>query len=321
MTVPKHYGGGGSDEVSHVLTLMEIAKGSASAGGLLVWNNSLYCYLLLRHGSEEQKQRYLPLSRSGEKPGCLALSGETRLEELQAPTAVNGGELCIHGGGSVFPCGVPYGMVLARSEDGISSSLLIVDLETPAGLRKTPAYDRGGLFVSGVAEMVFEHAPVGAVLCRGQDTVELEMGFRRESWLGVGALAAGIGYGCLEDALEVVLNAQGYGPVSQVTEWKLADMAVELEASELLLLKAAWLKDRGKSYEKEAASAKLFAAAAAVKAASEGLQVVGGKDPERRVSLDRRLRDAGQCQAYYGTGEQLDVVVADHVSRGRITAS
>ena len=88
-----------------------------------------------------------------------------------------------------------------------------------------------------------------------------------------------------------------------------------------MVLKAAWLKDHGKGYEKEAAGAKAFAAQAAVKAADEGLQIVATGEPRRRISIEKRLRDAEMCQRYYSTREQLGFVTADHLGRGRITES
>lgn len=321
LNVPEQYGGGGRDEVSHVLALMEVAKGNASAGGLLVWNNSLYCFLVLRHGTEEQKRRYLPLSLSGEKPGCLVLLGDGGPGEISTSMAADGKG--IQGGGSFFPCGVPYGIAPVLSRDRTSATFMIIDLESSTGLRRGEPLEQEGIFVSGIAETVFEHAPVGAdaVLGSADDLSELLQGILREAWLGVGALAAGIGRGALEEVLRVVRKEQGAGRVSQVTEWKVADVGVEMEASELLVVKAAWLKARGKHYEKEAAAAKAFAAAAAVKASSEGLQILGNTDPGRRPFLEKHLRGAGMCQAYYGTQDHLGFVAADPLSRGRITAS
>ena len=323
MCVPETYGGGGRDEVSHVLTLMEISKGSASAGGLLVWNNSLYCASILRYGKEEQKRKYLPLSISGEKPGCFVLVDNGTPGDVRTRLVANGGAWHIHGEGSFFPCGMTYGIAAALPHDGTSVSLMIVDLQDSVGVRRREAFERGGIFFSGIAETLFDQVRISAaeILCRGDEVDNPLRCMLRESWLGVGSLAAGIGQGTLEEVLEFVRGKQGSGQVSQVVEWKLADMGADLEASELLVLKAAWLKDHGKSYEKEAAGAKAFAAQAAVKAADEGLQIVATGEPRRRISIEKRLRDAEMCQGYYSTREQLGFVTADHLGRGRITES
>ena len=323
MTAPEKYGGGGMDEVSHVLTLMEISRGSASAGGLLVWNNCLYCSSILRYGKEEQKRKYLSLSISGEKLGCFVLVDTGATGEGCARLVANGGDWRIHGGGSFFPCGMPYGIAAALSQEGTTVSLVIVDLENSVGLRRGEALERGGIFFSGIAETLFERLRISAeeVLCCGDEAEDPLRYTLRESWLGVGSLAAGIGQGSLGEVLDFARAKQGSGQVSQVMEWKLADMGADLEASELLVLKAAWLKDHGKGYEKEAAGAKAFAAQSAVKAAVEGLQIVGSRDPGRRKSLEKRMRDAEMCQVYYSTREQLGFVTADYLSRGRIMES
>jgi butyryl-CoA dehydrogenase len=319
MTVPEEYGGAGRDELSHVLAIIEVSKRSASAGGLLVWNNSLYSSCILKHGSEEQKRKYLPLSVSGEKPGCLVLLESGTPANIRCKAVESGKDLTVHGEG-FFPCGIQYGIAAAVSRDGKSVYFMIVDLENSAGIRRGSASEKGSIFLSGIAEAVFEGARIAgdAILRAGSDALQAIL---QESWLALGALASGIGRGTLEDSLEIARNEQGSGTLSQIAEWKLADMGVELEASELLVLKAAWLKERGKKYEKEAAAAKRFSVEAAVKASSESILALGGKDPGRRISIEKRMRDAGLCQVYYGTRDQLDFAVARQMGRGRITDS
>ena len=323
MTVPKEYGGAGKDEVSHVLTLMEISKGSGSAGGVLVWNNSLYCSSILKYGKEGQKRKYLSLAASGEKPGCFVVLGNGTPGDLRTSIVANGGDWRIRGEGSVFPCGLTYGIAAAVSHDGTSVTYVIIDLESSAGLRREESIEKGGIFFSGIAETLFENVRVSseAILCGQDEVTNLIPSTLRESWLGVGALAAGIGQGTLEEVLDFVRTRHGSGQISQVVEWKLADMGVELEVSELLVLKAAWLKDHHKSYDKEAAGAKAFASEAAVKASLEGLQILGNRDPRRRISIEKRMRDAEMCRIYYSTRERLGFVVADHLCQGRMTES
>jgi alkylation response protein AidB-like acyl-CoA dehydrogenase len=323
MTVPGKYGGGGRDEVSHVLTIMEVSRKSASAGGLLVWNNSLFCLSVLRYGSEEQKRKYLSLSLSGEKPGCFVLLGSDTPRDIRIRLVAEGGDWRIRGEGCFFPCGIPLGIVAALSPERNSVSFIIIDLENSADLRRGETFERGGVFLSGIAETIFENARItsDAVLSSGDDGTNPIQSALLESWLGLGALAAGIGRGTLDDVLDFARNERGSGRVSQVAEWKLADMGVELDASELLVMKAAWLKDHGKQYEKEAAAAKAFAAEVALRGSFEGLQILGNSDPGRRISIKKRMRDAEMCQVYYGTREKLDFVVAEHLGRGKITDS
>ena len=317
MTVPGEYGGGGRDEVSHVLALMEISKGSASVGGFVAWNNALYCFPLLKYGTEEQKRKYLFPCAAGEKPGSFALLGNNRLTVV-----ADRGEWVVNGEGSFFPCGFSCGIVPAASQGGNGLVSIIIDLERPAGLRRGEPLEKGGIFLSGIAEMIFENARVKAADRLGTEddgNIHLQA-VLQEAWMGVGALAAGIGQGSLEEALNFVGKEKGPGSISQAMEWKLADMAVDVEAARLFVLKAAWLKDRGKVYEKEAASAKVFAAGAAVRAACEGLEILADKNPGRRASMEKRMRDAKMCGVYYGTSEEASFVVAGHIiGRARMT--
>jgi len=323
MTVPVRYVGGGRDEVSHVLTLMEISRKSAAAGGLLVWNNSLFCFSVLRYGSEEQKKKYLSLSVGGEKPGCLVLIGSRASADIATRVSADGGDWRIVEGGCYLPSGIPHAIVAALSHERKALSLMIIDTENMEGLRRGEIFDSDGIFSSGVEEISFENARVAddAILCGEDDGSDPIQCILQESWLGMGALAAGIGRGTLEDVVDFARREKDSGRVSQVAEWKMADMSVELDASELLVLKASWLKDKGKPYEKEAAAAKAFSARAAVRGAVEGLQIFGNRGPGTRVSIEKRMRDAEACQVYYGTREHLDLVVAEHMGRGTITDS
>lgn len=315
MTVPREYGGGGRDEVSHVLALMEVSQGSASVGGFLAWNNALYCFPLLKHGTEQQKRQYLVPCAAGEKTGSFALIGNALSGTNRFTAVADGEEGLVNGEGSFFPCGLSFGIAPAASQEGNGPVSIIVDLERTAGLRRGEALEKGSIFFTGIAEAIFENAPVrGEDLLGGGDDGSIHIQtVLREAWMAVGALAAGIGKGSLEDALNFFRNKQGHGSISQTMEWKLADMAVDVEAARLFVLKAAWLKDQGKTYEKEAASAKVFAAGAAVRASCDSLEVLGDKNPGGRPGMEKRMRDAKMCQVYYGTSEEAGFVVADHV--------
>lgn len=322
MTVPQEYGGGGKDEVSHVLALMEVSRESAAAGGVLAWNNSLYCFPLLKWGTVEQKRKFLLPCATGEKTGSFALIGPTFSGTNRFTELTTAGEGLVNGEGSFLPSGVSLGIVPARLQQDDRPVALMVDLERAGGLRRGEALERGGIFFSGIAETVFDNRRVEAVdLMGGRDGGQaLLQSILRESWMAVGALAAGIGEGSLKEALRAVEREKGRGSISQSVEWKLADMAVETEAARLFVLKSAWLKDQGKNYEREAASAKIFASGAAVRASCESLEILGDGNPGRRPSMERRVRDAEMCRVYYGTSGEAGFVVADHViGQARVT--
>jgi alkylation response protein AidB-like acyl-CoA dehydrogenase len=322
MTVPQEYGGSGKDEVSHVLALMEVSRESAAVGGVLAWNNSLYCFPLLKCGTVEQKRKFLFPCATGEKTGSFALIGSTFSGTNRFTALTTAGEGLVNGEGSFFPRGVSFGIVPALFQQDDCPAALIVDLERAEGLRRGETLEQGGIFFSGIAEAVFDNrrVEVGDLMAgrdRGQVLLQSTL---REAWMAVGALAAGIGEGSLKEALSAVEREEGRGSISQSVEWKLADMAVETEAARLFVLKAAWLKDQGKNYEKEAASAKIFASGAAVKASCQSLEILGDRNPGRRPLMERRLRDAEMCRVYYGTSGEAGFVVADHViGQARVT--
>jgi alkylation response protein AidB-like acyl-CoA dehydrogenase len=315
MTAPREYGGGGNDEVSHVLTLMEISRGSASVGGVLAWNNALYCFPLVKYGTEEQKRKYLAPCARGEKIGSFAVIGHAFYGRNRFVAVADEPFGVVQGEGNFFPCGISFGVVPEVALEGNRRGALIVDLERGEGLRREGPIERGGIFFSGIEEVIFENRQLEGddFLDGGDDGSVHAHAALQEAWTAVGALAAGIGEGALADALDSLRREKERASISQSVEWKVADMAVETEAARLFVLKAAWLKDRGRIYEKEAASAKIFAAGAAVKAASESLDILGDRNPERRPLMEKRLRDAKMCQIYYGTLEGAGYVVADHV--------
>lgn len=310
MTVPVEYGGGGSDEVSHVLALMEISRASAGVGGFVAWNNSLFCFPLLKYGTEEQKRKYLPPCAAGGKSGSFALIGVNRLTVIEA-----GGEGWVSGRGGFLPCGVSYGILPAVLQESGEQAFFVIDLERTEGLRREEALQQGGIFLFGVAEAIFDNTPMraGDLFGRGDAGEGRLQTLLQEAWTAVGALATGIGEGALEEAVNSAGTEHRRGSISQCVEWKLADMAVDLEAARLLVLKAAWMKDRGKAYEKEAAQAKVYAAGAGLRASCEGLAILGGKDPGRRPALEKRRREAEMCRDYYGTIEEAGFRVAEHV--------
>jgi alkylation response protein AidB-like acyl-CoA dehydrogenase len=320
MTVPEQYGGGGRDQVSYVLALIELSKGSAAVAGLVASNNSLYGSLLLTYATEDQRRKYLPLCVSGEGRGSFAMIGNAGWEDSHATLERDGKEWVIKEGRSFLLCGVSYAIIPVASEDKSMVASIMVDLENTAGLKQGEVMEQGGIFFSGIAETTFDEAriPIDAMLGGEDDGLHHIQSTLREAWIALAAQAVGIGQAALDQALDAVKERPGAGPIAQVLEWKLADMAVHLDAAELLVLKPAWLKERGKSHENEAAAGKVFAGEAAVKACLEGLQILGAIDPARRPSMEKRMRDAEACRSYYGTGESVGFNVADHLGRGRI---
>jgi alkylation response protein AidB-like acyl-CoA dehydrogenase len=188
-------------------------------------------------------------------------------------------------------------------------------------MKNTPGFHVGkieeklGILASGTAELVFEDAEIPAenlLGTPGQGFKQMLAGLDAGR-IGIGAQACGIGKAALEDALNYAKERVQFGqPIStfQAIQFKLADMATELDAAELMLLRAAWLEDNGYDYEKEAAMAKYFASDVAMRAAIEGVQIFGGYGYIKEYPAERHMRDAKICQIYEGTNEIQRVVVA-----------
>jgi alkylation response protein AidB-like acyl-CoA dehydrogenase len=286
-------------------------------------NNSLYGYPVNTFGTEEQKRRFLAPVAGGKVEGCYALtesaagsdaaSLKCRAELKGDKYIVNGIKTFITSGNVARYCVLAATTDPARGYRGIIN--LIVDLKETPGFRVGKVEEKMGILASGTAELIFDQAEVPAenLLGKpGQGFKQMMMGLDAGR-IGIGAQACGIGRAALEDAIDYAKERVQFGkPIAtfQAIQFKLADMATELDAAELLLLRAAWLEDNGLDFEKEAAMAKYYASDVAMRAAIEGVQVFGGNGYMKEYPAERHMRDAKICQIYEGTNEIQRVVVA-----------
>jgi alkylation response protein AidB-like acyl-CoA dehydrogenase len=330
VTVPEEYGGAGMDYVSYALAMIEISKACASCGVIMSVCNSLYDFPVYKYGTEEQKQKFLRPVASGEALGCYGLTeaGAGSDPAKMLTTAVpNGDEWVINGTKRFITNGnVARYCVLAVITDrsagykGISS--FIVDFENTPGFRVGKVEEKLGISASGTAELVFEDARVPKENLLGKPGE----GFRQMlttldgGRIGIASQALGIGRAALENSIEYSKTREQFNqPISsfQAIQWKLADMATQLDASELLILRAAWLEDNKKPYEKEAAMAKLMASDTAMWAAVEGVQIFGGYGYCKDYPMERFMRDAKITQIYEGTNEIMRLVIARNILKGK----
>lgn len=330
IVVPEEYGGGGMDNLSYVLALIEISKACASTGVIMSVNNSLYCFPVMAYGTDEQKKKYLYPCASGEKIGCYGLTeaGAGSDPAGMRTTAVRDGDEWVINGEKKFITNgnvSSYCVTAAVTEKGkgykgISSFLM--DLDNTPGFKVGRVEDKLGILGSGTAELVFEDARVPADALLGQEGE----GFKQMlttldgGRIGIASQAVGIGRAVLEEALEYAKGREQFGkPITsfQGIQWKLADMATEIDAAELMTLRAAWLEDQGKPYEKEAAMAKMYASDVTMRAAVEGVQVLGGYGYCKDYPMERHMRDAKICQIYEGTNEIMRLVVARNLIKGK----
>jgi alkylation response protein AidB-like acyl-CoA dehydrogenase len=326
MTVPEEYGGGGKDYVSFVLSLMEVSKTSASCAALAAANHSFFCFPLMNYGSPEQKRRYLQPCASGRRIGSYAFLEEdldsepvritTRAVKNRHGWSIQGVKRFVPHGAASSVCIVSALCGHGPEDQGLSS--FVVDLKEGQGSRIGRTEEGFNILALSSHEIIFENTPVledSLLGSPGQGTAH-RASIQIESWLSIAALAVGIGRGSFEKTAEVVRKKEGRksDPSDQAVQWKFADMAMSLDAAELLTLKAAWLKEQGKPHEKEAAMAKIFASNAAMAASTESIQIVG--ESHREPTLEDHLRAAKMCQVSMGTNERAAVLVTRNLTKG-----
>jgi len=330
IAVPEEYGGGGMDNVSYVLATIEVSKACASTGVIMSVNNSLYCFPVMAYGTPEQKAKYLTPVASGEHLGCYGLTeaGAGSDPASMRTTAVKDGDGWIINGEKKFITNgnvADYCVLAAVTEKGKGYkgiSTFVVNLKETPGFSVGVVEEKLGIRASGTAELIFEDArvPGDALLGQPGEGFKQMLTTLDGGRIGIASQAIGIGRAALEDALAYAKEREQFGqPIAnfQAIQWKLADMAMELDAAELLTLRAAYNEDQHLPYEKEAAMAKCFASDAAMRAAIEGVQVLGGYGYINEYPMERHMRDAKICQIYEGTNEIMRVVIARSLLRGK----
>ena len=323
IAVPEEYGGGGMDYVSYVLALIEVSKGCASTGVIMSVNNSLYCFPVETYGTDDQKKKYLYPCASGEKIGCYGLTeaGAGSDPAGMRTTAVRVGDEWVVNGEKKFITNgnvSSYAVIAAVTEKGAGYkgiSSFAIDLDNTSGFKVGRVEEKLGILASGTSELVFEDArvPDDALLGKEGEGFKQMLTTLDGGRIGIASQAIGIGRAVLEGALEYAKTREQFKkPISsfQAIQWKLADMATELDAAELLTLRAAWLEDNKKPYEKAAAMAKMYASDAAMRASIEGVQILGGYGYCKEYPMERHMRDAKICQIYEGTNEIMRLVIA-----------
>jgi alkylation response protein AidB-like acyl-CoA dehydrogenase len=322
MQVSEEYGGAGLDTLAVAVAVEEIARYDGSLALTVASHNGLGTGHLRLFGNLEQKRRYLPRLASGEFLGAWALTepGSGSDAAGMKTTAVKGPSGWVLNGSKMF---ITQGsvaqvfVVLAltapeKRQKGISAFL--VEKGTP-GFTHRPIHGKLGMRSSDTAELIFENV----VLPEAQLLGELGMGFLNtlqildKGRISIGALAVGLHRGALEESVRYARDRQAFGqPISSFEgiRWMLADMHTELEASRLLVHRAATLADAGQPYTREASMAKLFASEAANRACNRAVQIHGGYGYTREFPVERYLRDAKLCEIGEGTSEIQRTIIA-----------
>ena len=320
--VPEEYGGAGMDTLAYVLALEEICKVDAAHGTIMSVNNSLVCWGLEEYGSDFIKQKYLVPLAKGEKLGAFALSEpEAGSDATQQHTMADkdGDFFILNGMKNWITNGTTadYHLVMATTDKtkghkGISTFL--VEKGTP-GFGHGKKEDKLGIRSSDTCSLTFENCrvPKENIVWEEGKGFNFAMNTLNGGRIGIAAQALGIAEASLEAALKYSRERKAFGKEIanlQAIQFKLADMAMKLDAAKLLTFKAAALKDAHKKYFAEAAMAKLYASKIAVECALEAIQVHGGYGYVREYLVERYLRDAKITEIYEGTSEIQRIVIA-----------
>ena len=327
MMVDPKYGGGGMDTVSYVLAMEEISKIDASCSVVVSVNNSLVCWGLETFGTEEQKQKYLVPLAKGEKIGAFCLSEPEAGSDAtsQRTTAIdmgdhyllNGTKNWITNGGTASTYLVMAQTDVAKGHKGINC--LIVEKGMP-GFVVGAKEDKLGIRGSDTHTLMFQDVKVPKANRIGEDGFGFKFAMKTLAGgrIGIAAQALGIASGAFELATAYSKERKAFGKAicdHQAIQFKLADMATEIEAARLLCLKAAWLKDQHMDYDMAGSMAKLFASEVAMKTTVEAVQVHGGYGYVKEYHVERLMRDAKITQIYEGTSEVQRIVIGRSVTR------
>jgi butyryl-CoA dehydrogenase len=325
IAVPEQYGGAGMDHVGYVLAMEEISRACASTGVIMSVNNSLVCDPILRFASEEQKQRWLVPLAQGQLLGCFALSEPEAGSDAaaQKTTAVPDGDAWVLDGTKNWITNGPVADVCvlfamndkAAGHRGITA--FIVPLDTK-GVTVGEPDDKLGIRGSKSSQIHLEgvRLPAEALLGGVGGGFKVAMSTLDGGRIGIAAQALGIARAAFEDAFDYAQTRKTFGkPIygHQAIQFKLADMATEIDAARLLTLRAAASKDAGQPYGKQSAMAKLYASDVANRAAREAIQIFGGNGYVTEYPVERHFRDAKITEIYEGTSEIQRLVIANHL--------
>jgi butyryl-CoA dehydrogenase len=327
MQVPEEYGGAGLDTVSYAMAIEELARVSASVAIIVSVHNSLVLYPFLRFGNEEQKRRYIPDMVRGKLLGAYCITEATAGSDVSNESSLgvrkgnhyilNGEKLYITNGekADVF-------FVMIRTSPGQGSRSLtafIIERGTP-GFEISKPEKKMGLNASGTVAIKLNNCVVPAENVLGEEGMGMRIALSTLDGgrIGVAAQSVGIAQGAFEAALSYSKQREQFGKKIcefQAIQWMLADMATGIEASRLLLYRAASLRDSGSNYSQAASMAKLFASETAAMVVDKALQIHGGLGYIRGTPVERFYRDARVTRIYEGTSEIQRLVIARNLLR------
>jgi len=328
MLVPAELEGGGLDTISYAIAVEEVGRVDGSHGLIMAAHNSLCTGNILIAATKEQKDRYVPDLATGRRIGAWALTepasgSDAAAMKTEAYTEDRG---WILNGTKNFCTNAPVAgtfVILAitdRAKGNRGISAFIVERGTP-GLRIGKVEDKLGMRASATSEVLLDdcRVPADHLLGDSNDGFSNAMKTLDGGRISIGALGVGIAQGAYEEALRYAQDRKQFDhPIAdfQAIQFMIADMALRIDAARMLVYRAAWLKDHGLPYKKEASMAKLYASETAMWVTTKAIQVHGGYGYISDYPVERMFRDAKLCEIGEGTSEIQRLVIARELLKG-----
>jgi butyryl-CoA dehydrogenase len=322
--VPEEYGGAGADFLSYILVLEELSRADAGVGVTVAVHTSAATLPLLAFGTDEQKSRFVPPLARGEHLGAFALTeaeAGSDAGSIRTAAVPDGDGWRISGAKQWITNGSHAGtfLLFARTDPetpgprGVSA--FVLDAEH---VRVTRDEEKLGLNSSVTNDIVVEDALVGRDRLLGEEGrgFRVAMATLDGGRIGIAAQAVGIAQAAFDVARDYAKERRAFGrPIAdlQAIQWKLADMATEIDAARLLAYRAAWLRQSGEPHAEAGAKAKLFASEMARRQTAEAIQILGGYGYTKEFPVERFYRDAKITEIYEGTSEIQRLVIARSV--------
>ena len=320
---PEEYGGAGGDTVSFAIVTEELSKACASTGITYSAHISLGGAPINMFGTEEQKHKYLTPICTGESFGAFGLTEPNAGSDAGGTqtTAVKEGNEYVINGNKSFITNASHAKHLAltaitgRGEDGSKEISAIIVPTDAEGFTVIDNYEKMGLHSSNTTELVLENVrvPEENLLGKKGEGFKQFLATLDGGRIGIGAMALGIAEAAFEKALQYSKERKQFGKTLskfQVTQFKLADMAMKIELARNMIYKAAWLKDQGRPFAKEASMCKLYASEIAMEVADEAIQIHGGYGYMKEYEVERYMRDAKLLEIGEGTSEVQRMVIS-----------
>jgi alkylation response protein AidB-like acyl-CoA dehydrogenase len=329
VTFPEEYEGVGADYISYAITVEELSRVDASLGVTVSAHSSLCANPIYLFGTEEQKKKYLPDLATGRKMGAFGLTESMAGSDASGTrtTAARDGDAYVINGSKVFITNGYYADVyvitaqMDKNKGNKGIAAFILEKDTP-GFSFGKKEKKMGIRSSATYELVFENARIPAENLLGQEGQGFKIAMTTLDYgrIGIASQALGIAQGAYEQALKYAQEREQFGkPISalQAIQFKLADMALSIEAARLLVYQAAFVASEHKvPVSKYAAMAKVFAAETANNVATQAVQILGGYGYTRDYPVERMMRDAKITEIYEGTSEIQRVVIAANILKG-----